>query len=130
MLLLALGGEASRAPMDLLELGRPAGKLRLTGKQLASSSYQRSPNVTVTFAKLHVSAVERFPTRRSRMEKLPGEQGVGLRGRRHFVEDSLPFAWAGFVLLSLLITCVVFPPTTVDLGGGAFQKTKANLCFW
>lgn len=45
MLLLALGGEASRAPMDLLELGRPPGKLRLTGKQLVPAKSKCHCNI-------------------------------------------------------------------------------------
>lgn len=45
MLLLALGGEASKARIDLLELGRPPGKLRLTGEQIVPAKSKCHSNI-------------------------------------------------------------------------------------
>lgn len=45
MLLLALGREASKAHMDLLEFGRPPGKLRLTGKQIIQAESKCHSNI-------------------------------------------------------------------------------------
>lgn len=45
MLLLALGGEASKAHMDLLELGRSPGKLRLTGEQIVPAKSKCHSNI-------------------------------------------------------------------------------------
>lgn len=52
MLLLALGGEACKAITAALEPGRPLREPR----QRASGSRKPSPNVTLTFAELCVSA--------------------------------------------------------------------------
>jgi hypothetical protein len=45
MLLLTLGGEASKAHLDLLELGMPPGKLSLTGKQIIHAEPKCHSNI-------------------------------------------------------------------------------------
>lgn len=119
MLLLALGGEASKARMDLLELGRPPGKLRLTGEQIVPAKSKCHSNICKAACKRcrEVSS--------TKVKDGKAAWGAGGCTRRIL----FPFARAGCVSFSLLLTCVVFPPPTVDLGRGSFHKTKANLRF-
>ena len=124
MLLLALGGEASKAHTDLLELGRPPGKPRLAGKQIAQAESKCHSNIC--------RAVCNCCTEVSNMKVKDGKAAWGAEGRAGMMQTfcrGFSFLCVGRICLLLLLACVLSPPTTVDIDRQSFKKTKASLCF-